>query len=542
MTKTPSTQTVALPATRSWLFPGWVQGLLLFGVAFGLRAVTALAGYSSGSEVLFLGRSQHYINHLLELDFPRITSVDHGRATMPGITTSIVGGITRVLWGGARDLGVTSYPGQLYSQSRSALILSELLMSAATAGLIVLLWWVLSRWSTRTVATTAALLLATEPAIVFDGAKLTTDPFLTLFGAIAAFALAAALDVPSGRQLTTRQRRVMAMIAGVGVGGALLSKLIALSFGPFLAGLVIYAGVRAYRRRESVGNVVLLTAIALGVALLMIVVLWPASWAATDSQLRVLERTARMGSDTHHVFFLGEVTANPSPVFYVLTVPLRMTPWLFLASIPAAVVALRVRALRGFAVVALLYAVVPAISIVSAQAKFVRYSYPLWPTLAVLVGLLVQQIAVWGREGGVARSRALELVAVGAMTGVVVYAFLVVPYGGVYTNPLLGGAPVAEQVMNINDDLQAESGYYIQDRDGDLCGSRRIWTNSFRKFFPCGQVVGSLNELGPGDYVVLSDTNQRGTPGAVRAFRHRTRHIATVKVRGVEISEILQVK
>ncbi len=181
--------------------PAWVPGGLLFLLAFVLRAVTALAGHASGSESLWLGRSQHYAHHLLELDLPGITSTEHGRATMPGITTVVVGGIARVIWGGARDLGVISHPGELVSQSRSALVLSELLMSAATAGLIVLLWWVLTKWSTRTVAMTAALILATEPALVFDGTKLTTDTFVMLFGAIGAFALAAALDVPADRGL-----------------------------------------------------------------------------------------------------------------------------------------------------------------------------------------------------------------------------------------------------------------------------------------------------------------------------------------------------
>jgi len=519
----------------------WQQGTLLFLLAFVLRAVTALAGYASGSESLWLGRSQHYAHHLLELDLPGITSTEHGRATMPGITTAVVGGLARLIWGGARDLGVTSYPGELFSHSRSGLILSQLLMSAATAGLVVLLWWVLTKWSTRVVAMTAALILATEPALVFDGTKLTTDTFVMLFGAIGAFALAAALDVPADRGLDRRQRRVLAIVAGIGIGGAVLSKLSALTLGPFFLGLVVYAGIRAWPRRQRVREVVTLTVLAVLVAIGLMVILWPAAWADPNGQLKVLERTARMGSDNHSIFFLGEVTSNPSPLFYVLTVPLRMTPWLFLLSIPAVIVSLRVRARRAFAFVALAYVAVPLLTILAAKAKFVRYSYPLWPALAVLVGLLVQQIATWCRDGGPRRWRAFETAAAGAIGGLVVYALLVVPYGGAYANPVLGGGSVAEQVMTMSSDLQSEAGYFIRDREGDRCAERRIFANSFRKWFPCGAVVSSPDDLRRGDYIVLAGGSADRDPEAAAALRERGRRVATIEIRGVDIAEIIQV-
>jgi hypothetical protein len=520
----------------------WQQGALLWLVAFVVRAVTALAGYQSGSERLWLGRSQHYARHFLQLDLDGATSTVRGRATMPGISTVVVGGVARVLWGGARDLGVASFPGELFSESRSGLVLSQLLMSAATAGLVVLLWWVLTKWSTRVIALTAALILATEPALVFDGTKLTTDSFVTLFGVIGAFALAAALDVPAGRSLDRHQRRVLAIVAGFGIGGALLSKVSALTLGPFFLGLVVYAAVLAWPKRERLREVVALTALAVVVAIGLMVVLWPAAWADPSGQLKVLERSARMGSDDHLIFFLGEISNNPSRLFYVLTVPLRMTPWLFLLSIPGLIVGLRVRALRGFALVALAYSAVPLITILAAKAKFVRYSYPLWPVLAVLAGLFVQYLATWCRAGGPRRWRAFEVTAAGAIGGLIVYALLVVPYGGVYANPALGGGPVAEQVMTMSNDLQAESGYVIRDREGDGCAARRIWANTFRKWFVCGEVVETLDQLRSGDYIVVSGTSQVERPEAVESLRARGRQVATVEARGVEIADIIQVR
>ncbi len=289
-------------------------------------------------------------------------------------------------------------------------------------------------------------------------------------------------------------------------------------------------------------QVVVLTVLAVLVAVVLMAVLWPAAWADPSGQLKVLERSARMGSDNHSIFFLGEVTTNPSPLFYVLTVPLRMTPWLFLLSIPAVIVSLRVRVLRPFAFVALAYMAVPLLTILAAKAKFVRYSYPLWPALAVLVGLLVQQIATRCRDGGPRRWRAFEVAAAGAIGGLVVYALLVVPNGGAYANPVLGGGPVAQEVMTMSSDLQTEAGYFIRDREGDRCAQRRIFANSFRKWFPCGEVVSSTHELRPGDYIVLAGETDDRNPEAAKALRQLGRRVATVEIRGVDIADIIQVR
>src|SRR6185295_11120217 len=174
--------------------------------------------------------SEHYVEALLSLDLDRATSSTSGHHTMPGITIVVVGGVARVLWGGLRDLGVTSFPGEGFSSSHSALIIAQLLMALATSGLLVLLWWVLTQWSSRIVATTAVLILATEPVLVADNTKMTTDSFLMLFGAIGAFGLAAVLEVPerTDRQLVGRRRTWLAVAAGIGIGGALASKLTAL--------------------------------------------------------------------------------------------------------------------------------------------------------------------------------------------------------------------------------------------------------------------------------------------------------------------------
>jgi 4-amino-4-deoxy-L-arabinose transferase-like glycosyltransferase len=219
-----------------------------------------------------------------------------------------------------------------------------------------------------------------------------------------------------------------------------------------------------------------------------------------------------------------------------------MTPWLSLLSIAGVIVALRARRMRGYALVLLAYAALPLVTMLAAKAKFVRYSYPLWPVGAVFVGLLVHQIAIRCRERGAEASRAFDVAAVGAMVGLVVFAFLVVPYGGVYTNPILGGAAVAEEVMLIGRDHEADAMYFIRDREGASCGQRRILSTSFRPWTPCGVIVGSRSELRPGDYIVLAGQERQRHPGEARSLRPYGRHVADIEVRGVDVAEILQVR
>jgi hypothetical protein len=522
---------------------GWHQALLIFGVAFVPRLVTALSAFPHTDEIAWLRRSEHYARAFLSLDLANATSRVSGKPTMPGITTVAVGGVARVFWGGLRDLGVLSFPGEEFTASDSALMIAQVLVALATSGLVVLLWWVLSGWATRVVATTAALLLATEPLLVADGTKLKTDSLLMLFTAIAAFGLAAALRVPARPPDTRRQRNLLAITAGVGLGGALATKVAALMIGPFLAGLVLYAAFRAWRSREGIREVVVITAITLGVAAAIIVVMWPALWADPAGQLEVLRGTAKLGGAGHTQFFLGEATRDPGPLFYLVAVPMRLTPWLLVLAIAGLIAGLRTRAWRSHTLVALAYAAIPTLVIFLTAKKFVRYSFPLWPVLAVLVGLLVQAIATWCKERGPERWRTFEVCAAGAAAALVVYALLVVPFGAAYANPVLGGGPVAKHVSLIGGDLTAEAGRFIRDREGPACEERRILASTrFRLWFPCGHVTSEASSLAPGDYIVVFANRAKRTSGdRLEQRRRRGRRVALIRRRGVDVAEVILV-
>jgi hypothetical protein len=163
--------------------------------------------------------------------------------------------------------------------------------------------------------------------------------------------------------------------------------------------------------------------------------------------------------------------------------------------------------------------------------------------LAVLVGLLVQQVATWCRERGPERSRLFEMAAAGAIAGMFVYSLLVVPYGSAYANPVLGGGPVADEVMLLGVDTAPDAGGWIRDHEGNSCDQRRILSKfRSRLWFPCGDVVSSTDDLQRGDYVVLFDNStKRDSPEHVAELRSLGRQVAVIENRGVDVAEIIQV-
>jgi hypothetical protein len=221
-----------------------------------------------------------------------------------------------------------------------------------------------------------------------------------------------------------------------------------------------------------------------------------------------------------------------------------MTPWFALLGIAGVVVGLRVRALRGYGIVALAYAALPFLTIVLAEKKFARYAYPLWPVLAVFVGLLVEAVARRCRRQGPRRQRSFEVAAAAAIVGVVVYTMLIVPYAGAYANPLLGGGPVAQEAMLIGPDNGSEAGTFIRDREGARCADRQILAGkSSRLWFPCGHLTKDPDELRRGDYVVLFATDTKRQPRAeVDALRELGRRVGEIRTRGIDVAEILRVE
>jgi hypothetical protein len=241
------------------------------------------------------------------------------------------------------------------------------------------------------------------------------------------------------------------------------------------------------------------------------------------------------------VYFLGEIRGNPGPLYYLVTTPFHMTPWMLVLTVAGGVIALVTRSTRFRALVMIGYAFVPWIVITASPKKYDRYTLLVWPAFAVIAGLLTELAFARARSGRSPRER--RSVAVGAVTFVIVASLLVARIGIVYSNPLLGGSEVVQNVVFLGGSPR-NAGLAIQDREGDQCSKHRILSDRARRiYFPCGVLKAphQVDLLEPGDYVVISTITRARDPEGARELEVLGRHVERVTVRGIDVADIYEV-
>jgi hypothetical protein len=530
-------------------------------VALGLRVVTAAARFQTVDEPAWMDRSSLFFDALGNGDLGRASASAGGETvTMPGVTTMWVGSAARVVWNAGRGLGLWSGPSDaVFARSPSALVVAQTLMAVATAALVGVLVLLVSRWAGRGAAAVAGLLIATEPFLVAHGAVLHTDELLALLGAGALVATALALGVPE--RTAWAGRWWAAAMAGALLGGAFLTKLSALALLPPVALLGLWALVAALRNRTSSapppedgapvaagvqvgpwGRVRPLGVVAawwLAGAVVVVIALYPALWVEPLHEYRLLRRTGDLAGTGHTQFFLGERTRTPGPAYYLVALPLRMTPWLLVGVLAAAVSAGRRAATRGFAA-AIACMAVPVLVVLSVAAKqFDRYGLLVPVMGAVLVGVALAS-AVRARPP--ARGEPLwtgrrAVVATGLAAGVALHSLVVAPWGLAYFNPLLGGGATAQRAIMVGwGEGLHQAGDLIAEREADRCDEVTIWAYIVADdYFPCGTLT--IDEETASYVVVYVNIRQREPDIVAEAVRGRE-VVETVEARGVTYVEI----
>lgn len=524
-----------------------VQLLAVVLIAFVPRAASAGSFYTT-DEVLWMARSDHFFHAITHLDVANASSTVSGRATMPGITTVWVGSVARGLWSLLHHLGITDSRRLPFQASPLGFTLAQLLSAAVSALIIGALWWVLVRWASRGAAFVAVALLATEPFLVGHGAVLHTDSFVALFGALGTFALLAVFDIPrgSGTALEGRERTIMAVLAGVGLAGSVLTKLNALTFGPFALVIVIIAGVRAWRTGAKRPFLVA-TGIVLASGLALVIVLWPALWADPIGQIHVMTRSLSAQVDSGNTqYFRGAIVAAGPAYYYFVAVPLRMTPWFLLVSVVGLVGTLVLPETRRRAVAVIGSMVVPWLVISTAGQKFDRYGTVVWPGLAVLAGLLLTAAVARLR---VRRPR-LQAVAVGIGAAVFALMFVntlvIAPYNIAYFNPALGGSAHGQKTLLVGWGEGLEQAGAIIQRDQGGCTHHRVAVSyPIKAAFVCEQPL-TMDEVGRlerGDYIVIYvNFAQRSSASTLRRLRSSGTAIGDVNIRGIRYAEVIRVE
>ncbi|WP_376789552.1 glycosyltransferase family 39 protein [Thermoflexus sp.] len=226
-----------------------------------------------------------------------------------------------------------------------------------------------------------AALAALDPFVVGHDRVLHTDGPAATFFLPALLALLVGLESssPKGRWVFVSGSLAMAALLSKSTGGLVIPTLFVL--------LLLHAGRPPHARVRTVKAVTSWMAGAIAAAF----VFWPALWGGPIRAVRaVLDLSLHFAGTPHPTnYFLGKayVEEAPGPLFYLVSLPTRTTPLIWLG-ILLALPYLTAKTREGRLSRAIWLAIVLFLVPVSLSAKeFERYLLPLYPPLAVLAAL-----------------------------------------------------------------------------------------------------------------------------------------------------------
>jgi hypothetical protein len=493
-----TTRTASEPAIAAPVLTRWATALTV--LALGLLAlvprVTGLADYLTTDE------AYHWITRVER--FSAAIGDGRWRDTVltghPGVTTMWLGSVG--LWLERTLLAAGQIEPPTLVQHLAWLRLPSAILQSFIVPVAFLL---LRRLVAPATALVATILWACSPYLVAHSRLLHLDALLTSFVTLSVLLLLGVQNAQCRMQNASLRPRLFLHFAfctsAVFAGLALLTKGPALILLPFV-GLLMLAdcGVRSAdwqrphvlftRLRAVVGRYVLW----LAVALLTVVVLWPALWVALDAALgrylgEIVSNGGRPNGDGQ--FFLGRAVDDPGPLFYPLVNLFRTTPIMLLGllvyfgfwildlrlawgtrvqnakcKMQNAKFTVHNRTLLMLLAFVLFWTLVMTLG----PKKFDRYVLPTWPALCVLAAAGLTGAWEWLRTKnqelrtknqeprtspgtGVLGSRFSVLGSRFLLLGLVSVEIWqpssVRPYYLSYYNPLLGGGPVAERLFLI---------------------------------------------------------------------------------------------
>jgi hypothetical protein len=403
--------------------------------------------------------------------------------------------------------------------------------------------------------------LLPERVALLGGVLLALDPFFVAHSRIvngdagaAAFMFISLLSFMLYCQPGSGQRYLI--ISALAAGLALLTKLPSPLLIPFVVLLALavwgYDRLRpGHIRSQGLVTWLKVLLIWVGVAVLTVIVLFPALWVAPVSTLRqAYNDSFEMGEVDvgHPTFFGGTITNDPGPWFYPYTIAFRLTPLTILAiilSLP--MLALGREDERSIGSGRVLWAyVLFLLAVASLGAKKLdRYLMGVFPALDILAAFGIWAVVDWltGRwlYPSLRAGRAVGLA--------VVACCLLLPAWGLwatfpcyltYYNPLLGGLPRAAQEVPVGwgEGLEQAALYLNSKPDAPALRVAAWYSDIFNPYF-VGQRASFSSDgrsLLAADYVVFyinQVQRQKPDPGLVAYFQQRGAEY-TVRLNGVE--------
>jgi hypothetical protein len=519
---------------------------LLLALAFRLPGLTVFLTADEARS--WFGRSIIFLDALLRADWAN-TAPGSEAGFIENVSLSPAPGVT-TMWSGALGIlleylrqGASGSPAEFlrhmpFDPLDPAMLVSLRLPGALIAATVVGLtyWWSRPLWG-RWGALLAAGFIALDPFYLALSRVLGHDALVSGFMWLSLLAFL--------RSQVTGNRRPFLLASGAVGGLAFLSKYPALFMGAFIgaAMLILYL-------RQGDG---LLSALKLWLtdmtlwtvaAAVTVFVAWPAMWVNPVNPIGIILNDALRAAGGSHdkgSYFMGQILADPGPLFYPLVMMLRTTPIIFLGVLVWLWQTVRQRRTTSSAVTLLAYVLLYGLLVTVGGKKQDRYILPAFPALMALAGLGWLYI---GRFPFLA-ARGKWILPTAALVIQIMMIYPFAPYYFSYYNPFAGGGRVTDTMLvGWGEGLNEAADWLNAQPDVDSLKATAWYSTAFEPYFQ-GRAIYKVEDekisrsAKPGlaaDYVVFyvnQIQRQLPSPGALQYFRAKP-PAHTVTLNGID--------
>ncbi len=460
--------------------PAWVYRSIRFGDALSARDWAAVPSTGHpGATTMWLGAAGVAVQRLLD----------------PTGSAAHLDWIRRLDW-------LTPENGEAFRRLAFFLPWGRVAVAlVATLGLF-LLYPLLARLFDRRVALLTVGLLAFDPFLTGHSGLLHTDALLATLSFIA---LATALN-----GLREPLCAIWWASAGFFAGLALLSKTLALILPPFILLLLAIHHLRRAPRKYS--SFIVHSSLFIAALLVTFFALYPALWADPLEVGRALSGFAgrRVKEALQPVFFLGQMTYSPGPLFYPVVFLFRVSPIVLIGLIIGLVTLRRLSPNRRFAFLTLLaFAVLLGAGMSLGAKKHDRYLLPAFPPLALAAALGIDQLVHIPNLSVQRASQSTHLLII--FQALIALVFAAYPLS--YCNPLLGGPLVVDRVLAVDwgEGMGAAARQLNRLPDASQLVVAASNVPSFASFFEGRTIPLDDNTISLADYIVTVSTDDQST-------------------------------
>ena len=360
----------------------------------------------------WINRSQNFLNGLETGDLQQTAQAFH-----PGVGTMWMGSVGIIL---DRIISGTDHPQTDNMQYRVNIRLIMQIMNAASVAIGYLL---LLRLIDPHVALLSAILWASEPFLIAHGSILHVDGLSTSMMMLSFLSGLIAL-------YTSPKHPRRWWVASAVLGGfAGLTKITTFA----VIGILFCAAWITKKRQLKFffewGFI--------GIATWFL--FYPATWGNLDAVFSNFEWGLEITFSGHNNFFLGEPSSHPGVLYYLLSVLLRITPWLMGGLILSIFAIRHLKSLQEKQIVLSFFLyVVLFFAVMYLQSKQLdRYLLPLYPVLCVFAAYGLLNYFDW-------RIATSGVILAAAINFITIY-----PYPLAYYNPVLGGGYLADEFIMV---------------------------------------------------------------------------------------------